>query len=281
MRKARLLIGGLSAVALVGLAPQARAAVKVRILSGGQTTAVMEMPTNSTVRVSAREVQSVQNAQGGISKITLTGKVSISVFKDNQPQMHIAADEVVVEAEAPGVPDAAAGAVGEAAGAPDTDSSTIELEAASAIVPEVGPANAASAAVQKFFDARSAGNSKAALALLTSRLLMALPAPPQRAEQVKLFSDPAYAQQLNPRTKALTAMSVDFANKLGYTFRVLGPAKDNPNVIVVRAYPTATPAEVATVQVVVTRDVAADNALHIDNLQTGWSNGATSAAETK
>ncbi len=273
MRKAGTFIASLSAVALVGLAPQARAAVKVRILSGGQTTAVMEMPTNSTVRVSAREVQSVQNARGGISKITLTGKASISVFKDNQLLMHIAADEVVLEAEAPGVPDADAGA-------PDTDSSTIELEAASAIVPEVGPANAASAAVQKFFDARSAGNSKAALALLTSRLLMALPAPRQRAEQVKLFSDPAYAEQLNPRSKALAAMSLDFANKLGYTFRVLGPAKDNPNVIVVRAYPTAAPAEVATLQVVVARD-AADNDLHIDNLQTGWSNGATSAAETK
>ncbi len=80
---------------------EAQAATIVRILAGGKTTATVKLPEGK-LRFRANTVKIVKgfggNKQGKKGPITLSGKVAIDVFDGQKPLMHIAADEVVVEA---------------------------------------------------------------------------------------------------------------------------------------------------------------------------------------
>jgi prepilin-type processing-associated H-X9-DG protein len=119
-------------------------------------------------------------------------------------------------------------------------------------VPATGPANTASRVVQKFLDARLAGNAQAAYALLTDASKKEMPpTAEERQKAIKSVDDPGSSP---PIVQALAAMFLDFKNVMDYNIRLLGPSAGNPHIVLVRAYKVGTPLSKAQILKIATTD---------------------------
>lgn len=136
--------------------------------------------------------------------------------------------------------------------------------------PTTGAPNAASKVVQQFLDDRAAGKSPDAYTLFTDESRKLLPMSQKDMDQaVKGFDVPQGLGQFTPEFRAVVALFLDFHDCLAYRFRVLGPATDDPNVVLVRAYRIGTPlSDIKIIKIVTAPAAAEGGTAHIDGMQT-------------
>lgn len=122
--------------------------------------------------------------------------------------------------------------------------------------PRTAPAadTPAVAAVRKFLDARNAGKSDAADALLSASTRAQMP-PSQGDQMIKTLTTPAARRSIPPGFLPVVALFADRHDTLHFRFRILGPDATDPSVVRVRNYQVGTP--LSTISVLKVATVAA------------------------
>ena len=128
-------------------------------------------------------------------------------------------------------------------------------------------ANPSVAAVQQYLDARAAGQTERAYALLSPATQKMLPLS-QQQEMMKQITAPGVLATLPPGLLPVIALFADFHDTLHFKFRVLGPSPD-VTVVLVRAYQVGTPlSTIKTLQVATVQDPDAGGAWRLDGQKT-------------
>ena len=141
---------------------------------------------------------------------------------------------------------------------------TPALPAAPAKHPAPAPDTPAVAAVRLYVADHLAGQEDQAYALLSAATQAMLPAA-QREKWAKDATSPDTLKAAPPAVLPALALFADIHNVLHFKFRVLGPAPDDPTLVLVRTYQVGTPLDsVKTLKVVTVSDPGAGGAIRLD-----------------
>ena len=122
--------------------------------------------------------------------------------------------------------------------------------------------------MQQYLDARAAGETERAYALLSPDTQANYPAA-HREEVAQQLTGPDMLATLPPGVVPVVALFADIHDRLHFKFRALGPSPDDPAVVLVRAYQVGTPpSTIKTIQVVTAADPTAGGALRLDGIKT-------------
>lgn len=120
------------------------------------------------------------------------------------------------------------------------------------------------AAVRLYVADRLTGQEDKAYALLSTNTQVMFPAA-QRERAAKRVNNPAVVKSLPPAMMPALILFTDVHNTLHFKFRVLGPSRSDPSVILVRAYPVgAPPGTVMVFKVGTVADAGAGGAIRVD-----------------